>query len=204
MGGSIVGILNCQRYFNIDPFVWLTFLKSFITIMDQLSPSVTSSASRIYFYLFGLRMKRLTFSGRSRRPAKDPANALLNLSYAFLRNECAALLDAHGLDCGLGFLHGVRYGRESLALDVMEPFRPVVADYLVARLANLGMIKEEHFHPDAQTGFKLNEEGFRIFLDNYEKRMTEGEMPPREWIRKEIKSIRRAILEGLPYSVAGG
>ena len=80
--------------------------------LDELR-GVEGSASRVYFHLFGIRMKRLPFSGRSRRPAQDPANALLNLGYAFLRNECVALLEAHGLDCGLGFLHGVRYGRES-------------------------------------------------------------------------------------------
>ena len=86
----------------------------------------------------------------------------------------------------------------------MEPFRAVVADHLAARLANLGMIKEEHFQPDAQTGFKLNADGFRIFLEHYEKRMTEGEPSPRAWIRMEIQSIRRAILEGIPYRVTGG
>ena len=150
-----------------------------------------------------MRMKRLPFTVRSRRPAQDPANALLNLAYAFLHNECAAMLEANGLDCGLGFLHGVRYGRESFALDVMEPFRSDVADHMVARHANLSMIREEHFTPDAQTGFRLNPDGFRIFLEQYEKQMTEGEPNQRTWIRSEIEKIRRAILEGKPYRVAG-
>ena len=161
-------------------------------------------ASRIYFHLFGMHMKHLSFSGRTRRPAQDPANALLNLGYAFLRNECVALLDAHGLDCGLGFLHGVRYGRESLALDVMEPFRSTVVDHLVARLANLRIIKEEHFLPDKQAGFRLSPDGFRIFLDQYEKQMTEGEPTLRARIRGEIERMRRALLEGTPYHAAGG
>ena len=170
--------------------------------LDELR-GVEGSASRIHFNLFGVHMKRLPFHGRSRRPALDPANALLNLGYAFLRNECVALLEAHGLDCGLGFLHGVRYGRESLALDVMEPFRAIVVDRLVARLANLGMIKEEHFLTDEQTGFRLNPDGFRVFLAQYEKHMTDGDPTPRMRIRMEVENIRRAILEGKPYRAGG-
>lgn len=186
---------------------WRVTVEQIKTLMESIASrntldelrGVEGSASRLYFQLFGMRMKRLSFSGRSRRPAKDPANALLKLGYAFLRNKCLSLLDMQGLDCGLGFLHGLRYGRESLALDVMEPFRSPVVDRLVARLANLGMIREEHFRSDNKIGFRLNSDGFRIFLDQYEKHMTAGNTPPRAWIRAEIMRVRRAILEGTPY-----
>lgn len=128
---------------------------------------------------------------------------MLNLGYAFLRNECLALLEAQGLDVSLGFLHGVRYGRESLALDVMEPFRSPVVDHLVARLVNLGMIREEHFLSDSKIGFRLNPDGFRIFLEQYETQMTTNDSARRERLRTEIVSIRHAILEGTPYHAAG-
>ncbi|MDR3050436.1 MAG: CRISPR-associated endonuclease Cas1 [Oscillospiraceae bacterium] len=158
------------------------------------------SASRIYFECFGAGMKKLPFTGRSRRPAREPSNALLNLGYAFLSNECIALLDAGGLDCGLGFMHGVVYGRKSLALDIMEPFRAETVDRVVLRICNWGMIEEKDFVEDAQTGFRLTPEGFRTFVAQYEKHVMDGERPLRTALRDEVGKLRHALLEGSSFS----
>ena len=133
---------------------------------------VEGTASRMYFTCFARRMTKLPFGGRSRKPAKDEANALLNLGYTLLTNECVSLLDACGFDCGLGFVHGVVYGRQSLALDIIEPFRVDTIDRLVMRLCNLGTMSAESFTTDPVIGYRLTPEGFRLFLDQYEKHMT--------------------------------
>src|SRR5690606_41413496 len=85
------------------------------------------------------------FHGRSRRPAKDPVNALLNYGYALLRAEITGALQAAGLDPYIGFLHRERYGRESLSFDLMEAFRSILVDNLVVKVINQGMIQPTDF-----------------------------------------------------------
>ena len=75
-------------------------------------------------------------NGRSRRPPLDPVNALLSFVYALLLRDCVAALTAAGLDPDVGFLHADRPGRPSLALDLLEEFRTLVADRLVLALIN--------------------------------------------------------------------
>ena len=160
---------------------------------------VEGIASRMYFNCFAQRMTKLPFGGRSRRPAKDEANALLNLGYTLLTNECVSLLDACGFDCGLGFIHGVVYGRQSLALDIIEPFRADVVDRLTLRLCNLGMLTAQSFTADPVTGYRLTPEGFRLFLEQYEKHMTEKDMPLRSALHAEMSKLRHALMEGITY-----
>ena len=163
--------------------------------VDRLR-GIEGSASRVYFSAFSQRMTRMPFTHRSRRPAKDPANALLNLGYAFLGNECGAMLEANGLDCGLGFMHGVVYGRKSLTLDIIEAFRVDVVDRLILRLCNLGIIAESGFTEDAKTGFRLSPAGFSAFVQQYEQHVTRGERPLRRVMREEADKLRSALLEG--------
>lgn len=89
--------------------------------------------------------KTVGFPGRRRRPPTDPANALLSLGYVILGNEIGALLEARGFDPAVGFVHGVRYGRQSLALDVVEAFRQPIIDRLTLRLLNLRQIQPDDF-----------------------------------------------------------
>lgn len=161
---------------------------------------IEGSASRVYFSTFSQRMTRMPFAHRSRRPAKDPANALLNLGYAFLGNECGAMLEANGLDCGLGFMHGVVYGRKSLTLDIIEAFRVDVVDRLVLRLSNLGMITDSDFTEDVKIGFRLAPAGFSTFVQQYERHVTCGERPLRRIMREEAAKLRSTFLEGNLYS----
>jgi CRISPR-associated protein Cas1 len=75
-------------------------------------------------------------NGRSRRPPLDPVNAMLSFAYALMTHDCVAALTAAGLDPDVGFLHADRPGRPSLALDLVEEFRTLVADRLVLALIN--------------------------------------------------------------------
>jgi CRISPR-associated endonuclease Cas1 len=88
---------------------------------------------------------RFEFENRNRRPATDPVNAMLSFSYAMLVRELTATLSAVGFDPYRGFYHQPRYGRPALALDIMEPFRPILADSAVITAVNNGEIKPTDF-----------------------------------------------------------
>jgi CRISPR-associated protein Cas1 len=109
---------------------------------------------------------------RNRRPPRDPVNALLSFAYAMLVREWAVVLFSVGFDPYLGFYHQPRYGRPALALDLMEEFRPLVADSLVLTVVNNGEIRAEHFvrGPGA---VGLTAAGRRKFIDAYERRMSQ-------------------------------
>jgi CRISP-associated protein Cas1 len=87
----------------------------------------------------------MVFSGRSRRPPLDPVNALLSFLYALLAHDIRGALESAGLDPQVGFLHRDRPGRPSLALDMMEEFRSIVADRLALTLINRGQVRADGF-----------------------------------------------------------
>jgi len=192
-----------------DAFDWRSRVEAMASLQEHLEEQsamdgirgIEGSAGRIYFECFGAMLTKLSFSGRSRRPAQDEVNALLNLSYTFLCNECAAALEICGLDTSLGFLHGVVYGRQSLALDFMEIYRADATDRLVVRLVNWGMLNAQSFQSDNQIGFRLTPEGFRTFIEQYEKHMT-GDAGWRTRIRADADALRRAILEQKQWEVS--
>lgn len=87
----------------------------------------------------------MRFTGRSRRPPLDRVNALLSFLYVLLTHDCRSALETIGLDPAVGFLHRDRPGRASMALDLMEEFRPVLADRLVLSLINRKQVVESDF-----------------------------------------------------------
>ena len=114
-----------------------------------------------------------TFSGRTRRPPRDPVNALLSLGYALLLNDCRGALEAVGLDPQVGFLHEVRPGRPALALDLMEEFRGPLVDRLVLSLINRGQIKPDDITERPGGSWSLTDEGRKGFVTAYQKRKME-------------------------------
>ncbi len=145
---------------------------------DQLR-GIEGNAAKAYFCVFDTLLltgdDSLRFHGRSRRPPKDPCNALLSFAYAVLTTDCIQALTCAGLDPYVGFLHGDRPGKPSLALDLMEELRPLLADRLVLRLINLHMVSAAMFEPSENDGIYLNKEGRSIFL--------------REWNRMKQKEV---------------
>jgi CRISPR-associated protein Cas1 len=108
--------------------------------LDSLR-GIEGSAAALYFEYFGTMLKgtafeNFDFNGRNRRPPKDPVNALLSQGYSILAKELTGMCHAVGLDPFLGFLHQPRYGRPALALDLMEEFRPLLADSVAISLLN--------------------------------------------------------------------
>ncbi|MDX1918633.1 MAG: type I-C CRISPR-associated endonuclease Cas1c [Candidatus Caenarcaniphilales bacterium] len=128
-------------------------------------------AAAIYFSKLGLAIKNddFGFEGRVRRPPRDPVNALLSFLYTILNHDCAGALAAAGLDPQVGFLHTDRPGRPSLALDLMEEFRPVFVDRLVLRLLNLKQLTAKDFKEDMAGGIKLKEDARKLVLIEYQK-----------------------------------
>lgn len=113
------------------------------------------------------------FSGRNRRPPMDCVNALLSFTYTILAGDCANALESVGLDAYVGFLHRDRPGRVSLALDLMEEFRAIMADRFVLTLINLKTIQKEHFDIQQDGAVLLNEKGRRIFFTAWQNRKKE-------------------------------
>jgi CRISP-associated protein Cas1 len=112
------------------------------------------------------------FERRTRRPPADPVNAMLSYAYSLLARSVAVTLTAVGFDAFRGFYHQSRYGRPALALDVMEPFRPLVADSTVLMVINNGEIDAGDF-VRAGGAVNLNERGRRAFIAAFERRMSQ-------------------------------
>ena len=110
------------------------------------------------------------FATRTRRPPRDPVNSLLSFIYALLSHDCASALAAVGLDPGVGYLHVDRPGRPSLALDLMEEFRPALADRLVLALVNRGQVTSKGFVRDETGGVTMDAETRKTVLVAYQER----------------------------------
>lgn len=114
-----------------------------------------------------------TFSGRHRRPPTDPVNALLSFLYTLLTHDARSACEGAGLDAAVGFLHRDRPGRPSLALDLIEELRPVLADRLVLSLINRRQVKRTDFSKDATGGVRMNEKIRKTVIATYQKRKQE-------------------------------
>lgn len=134
---------------------------------------VEGDGTRWYFAAMGVHLRHqppgFRYSIRTRRPPRDPVNALLSFSYGLLLTEVAGALETVGLDPQIGYLHGVRPGRPSLALDLLEELRPCMADRLSVRLLNLRLLREAHFTRTPGGACYLSEEGRRLFLAERER-----------------------------------
>ncbi|OFW64409.1 MAG: subtype I-C CRISPR-associated endonuclease Cas1 [Actinobacteria bacterium RBG_13_63_9] len=134
-------------------------------------------AARTYFGVFGhmIRGDRayLGPEGRTRRPPRDPVNAILSFLYALLRAECASALEGVGLDPQVGYLHALRPGRPALALDLMEELRPVLADRLAITLINRRQLGKGDFEGTPGGAVHLTEDGRKTVIVAYQKRKEE-------------------------------
>jgi CRISPR-associated protein Cas1 len=142
------------------------------------------AAAREYFQEFGGMIKigegevedaaakgfSFDFEGRNRRPPRDPVNALLSLAYSVLAKDLTVACYAVGFDPYLGFYHQLRHGKPALALDLMEPFRPLIAESAVLSTINTRMVTERDF-VRAGGAVALTGAGRKGFFRAYELRM---------------------------------
>ena len=134
-------------------------------------------AAQSYFGVFDHLIRvpntRMRFKGRSRRPPMDAVNALLSFLYTLVTHDCRSALESVGLDPAVGFLHRDRPGRPSLALDLLEEFRPLLADRLALSLINLRQISERDFQVMDNGAVLLREESRKTVLTAYQERKRE-------------------------------
>lgn len=168
---------------------------------------IEGSCTRAYFTAFG-RMLREDFpwTGRSRRPPKDPPNALLSLGYVLVTNEVSCILSALSLDPYVGFFHGLRYGRASLALDLVEEFRHGLVDALTLDVLNRKAFTPEDFTAGDDGAVLLGSEALRRYLTLYETRLgstiTDLSGLATTWrglVHQQAEVMRQAILRGSEY-----
>lgn len=153
-----------------------------LTRTVQLNALLGVEGSATARYFRGLRAllgADWRFAGRQRRPPPDPVNVLLSLGYTLLAHKALGAVQAAGFDPYLGFLHQQEYKRPSLALDLMEEFRPILVDSLVLRVCADGRVTAADFTPgDAARPVVLSDEGKRRFVAAFEERMrTEATHP---------------------------
>ncbi len=118
------------------------------------------------------------FNGRNRRPPKDAVNAMLSLAYTLIANDCAAALETVGLDPYVGYLHALRPGRTSLALDIMEEFRAYLGDRFVLSLINKRQITHKDFLYQGDNGVVLTDKGRKTFITAWQSRKCETIIHP--------------------------
>lgn len=144
--------------------------------VDELR-GIEGKAAEQYFSIFNemiLNQKEdFSFVTRNRRPPLDNVNALLSFAYTILAGDCANALSSVGLDPYVGFMHSDRPGRMSLALDLMEELRPVLADRFIITLINTKAIQANHFEKQKDNAVFLNDDGRKVFFSAWQNRKKE-------------------------------
>ncbi len=139
-------------------------------------------AAKLYFGVFNYLIRspdpELSFTVRSRRPPLDPVNALLSFLYTLLTHDCRSAAESVGLDPAVGFLHRDRPGRPSLALDLMEELRPILADRLVLSLINRRQVRAKDFETRDGGAVVLTDDARKTVLTAWQERKREERKHP--------------------------
>jgi len=144
-------------------------LKTAVTL-DEIRGHEGATTARYYHAWAAFLPAEFPFERRSSRPPHNPVNACISYGAVLLYHECLARLHLHGLDPGLGTLHATENGRWSLALDLIEPFRPALVEAMTLRLFAHRMLQSADFEP-SHDGIYLSASGRRTFLLEYETRL---------------------------------
>lgn len=174
---------------------------------------VEGTAAGQYFGAFGGMIKvdedegvrTFDFERRNRRPPRDPVNALLSFAYSLLTRDLTIVCHAVGFDPFVGFYHQMRFGRPALALDLMEGFRPLVADSAVLTVINTRMVTADDFLRAGQA-VALTQKGRSAFLRAYEQRMDQLVTHPifgyrvsyRRVLEVQVRLLARYVTGELP------
>lgn len=198
-------LLEAQRRYEVNLNSNITQISNAIASLEK-SNSIDSirgfegAGSAAYFGCFNqlIRVDNFSFNTRNRRPPIDPVNSLLSLGYSLLRHDIQGALNIVGFDPYLGYLHTERYGRPSLALDLMEEFRPLIVDAVVLTAINRRMLSPKDFITEPiSNAVSLTKEGLHIFLRLYqEKKQTQFKHPvmQKKYTYQEVFAIQARLL----------
>ncbi len=193
------GVALLQKYHlsNRSQFK-LNHKRSFEKILKKIegAPSIESllglegHGADLYFQNFKYALKDPNlFRGRKYFPSSDPINATLSFGYSMLAREIQALLMGHGFDPYVGFYHKLKYGRASLALDLVEEYRHIVIDRLILRLFNKNIFDNEDFEFKKDQSCYLKKENFKRFIEHYENDLNKK----KHWHQGKFKSFREIV-----------
>jgi CRISPR-associated protein Cas1 len=176
------------------------------TTLDQVR-GIEGMAAREYFsHWQNMLGDPWTFPGRRRRPPTDPANALLSFAYGLLRVQVTAAAHMAGLDPYIGYLHETTRGQPAMVLDLMEEFRPLVADSTVLSMISHKELKLDDFE-ESLGAYRLKDSGRKQFLEAWERKMTAEFKHPtfgyrccyRRAIELQARLLARHLQEGVVY-----
>jgi len=166
------------------------------------------AATAAYFKVLGqMFLPPWQFTTRSRRPPKDPVNAVLSFGYVIVGNELQSQLDGVGFDPYAGFYHVTEYGRPSLALDLLEEFRHSLVDRLALHLFNQNVFTTADFQPTGTGGVYLSRDGQKKFFQGYERYLGSFRDQPapasvgyfRQHFKNQAQKLAKAIQENSDY-----
>jgi CRISP-associated protein Cas1 len=176
------------------------------TSLDEVR-GVEGLAAREYFGVWAeMLADEWSFKGRNRRPPTDAINALLGFAYGLLQVQVTAAVHLAGLDPYVGYLHEATRGQPAMVLDLMEEFRPLVADNLILAVISHKEIKPDDF-TDNLGAYRLSEAGRKQFLSAWERKMNDEFKHPtfgyqcsyRRAIELQARLFARHLQEGVPY-----
>lgn len=173
--------------------------------LDELRGTEGAAAARYFTEMGRLVPPGFEFSGRNRRPPRDPVNALLSFGYVLVGNELQALLDGMGFDPYLGVYHQLSYGRPSLALDLLEELRAPLVDRFSLGLLRLGKLASPDFQSTPEKGVLLTREGLKTYFRAYEEELTRplelaGEkLTFRQVFRRQAERFAACLVRGEAY-----
>ena len=174
--------------------------------IDQVR-GIEGIAAREYFAYWSKMLDcKWNFSGRNRRPPTDPVNSLLSFAYGLLRVQVTAAIHLAGLDPYIGYLHEVSRGQPAMVLDLIEEFRPLVADNLVLAVINNREIQLKDFS-ESLGAYRLSDLGRKSFLEAFERKMCDEFKHPifeyrctyRRAIELQARLLARHLQEGISY-----
>lgn len=148
-------------------------LEKNLDVLRGLEGEAAQAYFGVFNHLIRVRGETFRFAGRNRRPPLDAVNALLSFLYTLLTHDCRSALESVGLDPAVGYLHRDRPGRPSLALDLVEEFRPVLADRLALSLINRRQLSESDFRSMDNGAVLLKDDARRVVLTAYQERKRE-------------------------------
>ncbi|MBX3742540.1 MAG: CRISPR-associated endonuclease Cas1 [Akkermansiaceae bacterium] len=153
---------------------------------------IEGAAAARYFPLWARFLPpAFPFVSRSKRPPRNPVNAVLSFISALVHGEILSATLNRGFDPTVGCLHETTDDRHSLVLDLMEPFRPALIEPLTLRLFSLGILSEKHFRPHGH-GIYLNDQGRSLLLEQYEDRLSRRFTDPRSGYRTTLRACLHA------------
>ncbi|GAB4440188.1 MAG: CRISPR-associated endonuclease Cas1 [Anaerolineae bacterium] len=170
-----------------------------------------AGAAAYFQALKSLLRQGMGFEGRRKRPPPDPVNAMLSYGYTVLTNRLSSWVEAVGLDLYVGFLHGLKYNRPAMALDLVEAFRAPVVDWVVLRAVNRRALTPEDFEPgkdeEGRATVLMTDAARARFLTLYETRMATKIVHPRSGnaetlarcLELDARALAHAIGAGTPF-----